>query len=103
AVRQLIGARRDLLYDEFTAPECIDLQYAYISPSGAHYNAGSSSSQHSSKPKDISKEICQNYNNGKCSGCERHHVCRTCRQPGHIRDKCQSKRGEGSKQGKWSD
>lgn len=68
AVRQLIGSRRDILLDEINHPDVAEFQDRYIIPGGTHYQSQSTQSSDSTKssshPRNWSKEICKNFNQG---------------------------------------
>ncbi|KIK61191.1 hypothetical protein GYMLUDRAFT_166782, partial [Collybiopsis luxurians FD-317 M1] len=103
AIRQLMGSRRDLLYDDFEQRDFAKYRSAFLTSSGSHtgISTGSASPQRSPRPRDRSKEICKKFNRGECdafSGCERKHICANCRKSGHGASSCKDK-GE-SKGGK---
>lgn len=92
AVRQLIGSRRDILFDEVSHPDVAEFRDRYIIPGGTHYQSQSTQSTDSSKsslrPRNRSKEVCKNFNRGNCDGCDRKHQCSNCNEKGHGAHKC---------------
>ena len=53
-------------------------------------------------PTDVSKEVCHNWNRGKCTNnkCPRMHVCSTCRNGSHKAVDCKEIGDKGSKKGR---
>ncbi|KIK50327.1 hypothetical protein GYMLUDRAFT_988519, partial [Collybiopsis luxurians FD-317 M1] len=103
AICQLMGLRRDLLYDDFEQQDFAKYRSAFLTSSGSHtgISMGSALPQQSPHPRDCSKEICKKFNQGECdafSGCKRKHICANCRKSGHGASSCKDK-GE-SKGGK---
>ncbi|KAJ3792001.1 hypothetical protein GGU11DRAFT_694032, partial [Lentinula aff. detonsa] len=90
ALRQLVGSRCDILYDEFDRSECSRIRLRYLFPGGANYEAPGSlgSSRNEFRSKVRAKEICRRFNAGKCEGCDRRHVCSSCRREDHGASKC---------------
>ncbi|KAJ3831735.1 hypothetical protein F5878DRAFT_549153, partial [Lentinula raphanica] len=93
AVRQLIGTRRDLLFDETAHTDIARFRTIYLDSGGIHSRtaaaAGSSSqAQGSGKTRNRSKEVCRRFNRGECDGCERKHICASCGESGHGANSC---------------
>ncbi|KAJ3874547.1 hypothetical protein F5051DRAFT_335578, partial [Lentinula edodes] len=92
AVRQLIGSRRDILFDEFDHAEVARFRTMYLLPTGTHFSVPSFSTpradQAGSRPRNRSREICRKFNRGDCDGCERKHLCATCNESGHGAHNC---------------
>ncbi|KAJ3964241.1 hypothetical protein EV361DRAFT_956133 [Lentinula raphanica] len=92
AVRQLIGTRRDILFDETTHPDVVRFKTIYLDLGGVHYRTsapgGPSQGPSGSKPRNKSKEVCRKFNRGDCDGCERKHICALCGELGHGANGC---------------
>ncbi|KAJ3738760.1 hypothetical protein EV360DRAFT_58107 [Lentinula raphanica] len=92
AVRQLIGTRRDILFDETTHPDIVRFKTIYLDSGGVHYRTsaqgGPSQGPGSSKPRNKAKEVCRKFNRGDCDGCERKHICALCGEFGHGANSC---------------
>ncbi|KAH7869239.1 uncharacterized protein C8R40DRAFT_1059897, partial [Lentinula edodes] len=92
AVRQLIGSRRDILFNEFEHAEVARFRTMYLLPTGTHFSISTLSAprpdQGSSRPRNRTKEICRKFNRGNCDGGERRHLCSTCGESGHGAQDC---------------
>ncbi|GAW08474.1 protein [Lentinula edodes] len=92
AVRQLIGSRRDILFDEFEHSEVARIRNMYLLPTGTHFSTSTfpapRANQASLHPRNRAREICRKFNRGNCDGCERKHICATCSESGHGSHNC---------------
>ncbi|KAJ3833252.1 hypothetical protein F5878DRAFT_633205 [Lentinula raphanica] len=104
AMRQFIGSRRDILFDEFKHRDLEMFDMMYLWSSGIHYQVqppsgsvlNSDVSQVEKRARKQENEICRNFNQGAChadSGCKRRHVCSTCGEAGHGTKNCDKKHG----------
>ena len=100
AVRIFIGQQRSVLFNEVS--KYSHLKYAHIDSTGAAVMSTSSGHEYAGGPsrrakttKRRGKEICQNYNVGKCrftkEQCKYAHLCGECGANGHIQDSCPNK------------
>ncbi|KAJ3725466.1 hypothetical protein C8R42DRAFT_575963 [Lentinula raphanica] len=102
AMRQFVGSRRDILFDEFKHRDLEMFDMMYLWSSGIHYQVqppsgsvlNSDVSQMEKRARKQENEICRNFNQGAChadSGCKRKHVCSTCGEAGHGTKNCDQK------------
>ncbi|KAJ3846156.1 hypothetical protein EV368DRAFT_53173, partial [Lentinula lateritia] len=92
AVRQLIGSRCDILFNEFKHAEVARFRTMYLLPTGTHFSIltlpAPRPDQGGSRPHNRTKEICRKFNQGNCNGCEQRHLCATCGESGHGAQNC---------------
>ncbi|KAF5367902.1 hypothetical protein D9757_011238 [Collybiopsis confluens] len=96
AVRQLMGTRSDLLYEDFEHATCRRLKSLYLDTTGVLFAAGKKGggSNQSVRSKAKASQVCRNFNRGEChfDRCERRHVCLECEKPGHTSSECARKK-----------
>ncbi|KAF9039498.1 hypothetical protein BDZ89DRAFT_945313, partial [Hymenopellis radicata] len=97
AARKVIGSNPAILFNQYNAPEITKLQRAFLDRDGVRYNdiggtGGSAKSARTKLAKKREREICNNWNEGKCfrSACSRRHVCSSCEGP-HVVTLCKPK------------
>ncbi|KAJ3859604.1 hypothetical protein EV359DRAFT_7658, partial [Lentinula novae-zelandiae] len=92
AVRQLIGSRRDILFDEFEHADVARIRNMYLLPTGTHFSTSTfpapRANQAGLQPRNRAEGMCRKFDRGNCDGCERKHICATCSEPGHGSHDC---------------
>ncbi|KAF9023866.1 hypothetical protein BDZ89DRAFT_955201, partial [Hymenopellis radicata] len=99
AARKVIATNPAILFDQCETTELVRLRMAFLDKDGVRYDdiggTGGSGSTSKIAPTKLGrkKEICNNWNEGKCprNPCPRRHACSSCGGP-HIASLCKSKK-----------
>ncbi|KAF5363094.1 hypothetical protein D9757_012025 [Collybiopsis confluens] len=65
AVRQLMGTRRDLLYNDYNDEKCVRFRTTYLQSMGRQFQSPSSAATTGHRDRNKSKEVCKKFNLGR--------------------------------------